>query len=116
MILKLNKQFEDGEFTELAYIENNILIGSCLLDYSNKVNADLFQLYVDIKFRNKGIATKLINECVEIAIKNNIHIISLIAIKDNEIAINLYKKLFFKIVYKYDNGNFLMVRDLKNNE
>ena len=113
MILQLNKEFDGDRFTELVYIENDILQGSCLLNYSNRVNADIYQLFVDIKFRNKGIATKLINECIKIANNNDCHTVTLVAIKDNEIANKLYKNLFFKMVYKYNNGDYLMIRDLK---
>lgn len=54
-------------------------------------------LYIDINFRNKGIATKLIKEIIkEINLLGNYKIF-INVLKENKIAVDLYKKMGFII-------------------
>ena len=52
-------------------------------------------LVVDEKYRNQKIATELINEFINKSKKKNAKYIKLCAFKNNEKAINLYKKFDF---------------------
>ena len=78
--------------------------------------AEILDIFIDIKYRNKGYASKLINKVLNQAHEcNNI---SLEVDAKNENAINLYKKFGFEIktVRKnyYDlNDAYLMVKELR---
>ncbi len=78
--------------------------------------AEILDIFIDIKYRNKGYASKLINKVLNQAHEcNNI---SLEVDTKNENAINLYKKFGFEIktVRKnyYDlNDAYLMVKELR---
>lgn len=85
----------------LLYKEENIPIGYI---FAKKINNDYLidGLYVDINFRNRGIATKLINEII-----NQIHLygnykIFINVLKENKIAFELYKKVGFIIENETD--------------
>lgn len=52
-------------------------------------------LYVKDEYRNKGVATSLIKEAKQYAIKKEAKKISINVISDNEIALKLYYKLGF---------------------
>jgi GNAT superfamily N-acetyltransferase len=54
-------------------------------------------LYVEEEYRNKGIATSLINKVKEYSKNNNIKYISINVLYKNEDAMNLYNKLGFSI-------------------
>jgi len=76
-------------------------------------------IVVDEKYRNTGIATKLINHVEEIAKEKKVVSIFLEVRINNESAINLYKKLnFYKISVRKDYYNnpvcdaIVMVRKL----
>lgn len=78
--------------------------------------AEILDIFIDIKYRNKGYASNLINKVFNQAHEcNNI---SLEVDAKNENAINLYKKFGFEIktVRKnyYDlNDAYLMVKELR---
>lgn len=64
-------------------------------------------LYVDINFRNKGIATKLIKEIIkEIYLLGDFEIF-INVLKENKVAVNLYKNIGF-IVEQEDELKFYM--------
>lgn len=52
-------------------------------------------LYVDIVYRNKGIATKLITEAIKIIKKTKTDFIDITVLANNKIAWNLYKSFGF---------------------
>ena len=54
-------------------------------------------LYIEEEYRNKGIATSLINKVKEYSKDNNIKYISINVLYKNEDAMNLYNKLGFGI-------------------
>jgi len=53
-------------------------------------------LYIDIKYRKKGIGIKLVKKAMEWLKKNEVKHVSLEIHVDNKAAQNLYKKLGFK--------------------
>lgn len=59
----------------------------------NGIKGYICDVFTKEEFRNKGIQTKLLKKCIEFSKENNIESISLLT--DNEIAINIYKKLGF---------------------
>lgn len=95
-------------------VDNNI-IG--FISYSIMYErAEILDLFIDIKYRNKGYASELIKKVLNQAHEcNNI---SLEVDVENKNAINLYKKFEFEIktVRKnyYDlNDAYLMVKELR---
>ena len=72
------------------------------LQLSNKIKtahiAEISGLYIKKKFRKSGIAKKLILFAEEFCIQKNILQIYLGCKAVNEVAINLYKKLSYKII------------------
>lgn len=84
-------------------VDNNMILGYIFIKITNpRLNAELYKeaiidaLYVDKEYRNKGIATKLIEKAKEYSKENNAKKISISVIKDNQKALNLYNKLGFK--------------------
>lgn len=54
-------------------------------------------IYVDVKFRNSGIATRLLKEIINMINLRGTYKIYINVLKANKKAINLYKKLGFSI-------------------
>lgn len=82
----------------LCYEENNIIKGYIYLKpiKNNDLNGYLIDgLYVDIVYRNKGIATKLITEAIKIIKKTKTDFIDINVLANNKIAWNLYKSFGF---------------------
>ena len=82
----------------LLYKEGNNSIGYV---FAKRVDDGylLDGLYVDINFRNRGIAHKLLNEAIKLTSSYNIYIKVL---KENKVAYNIYKSLGFKIKEEND--------------
>lgn len=82
----------------LLYKEDNINIGYI---FAKRIDDGylLDGLYVDINFRNRGIAHKLLNEAIKLTSSYNIYIKVL---KENKVAYNIYKSLGFKIKEEND--------------
>lgn len=64
-------------------------------------------LYIDINFRNKGIATKLIKVIIKKIYSLGNYKIFINVLKKNKVAVNLYKNIGF-IVEKEDELKFYM--------
>jgi ribosomal protein S18 acetylase RimI-like enzyme len=110
----------DENFVVSNYFINMIKEENILLLYKNenkpigyifakKINGKYLidGLYIDINFRNKGIATKLIKEIIrEIYLLGNYEIF-INTLKKNKIAVNLYKNNGF-IVEQEDELKFYM--------
>lgn len=60
-----------------------------------KLEALIDGLYVEEEYRNRGIATKLIDEATKWARKMNVGYINLKVLSQNEVAKTLYQKLNF---------------------
>jgi len=109
----MGKKITDNHFSKcLGYFEDNEIIG--FLDYSviyEKV--EINDIYVGIKYRNLGIASKLLEYMINSL--EGIDNITLEVRVDNEIAIKLYKKFGFEIIgvrknYYKDIDGYLMGR------
>jgi ribosomal protein S18 acetylase RimI-like enzyme len=78
----------------LLYKDNNIPLGYIFAKYVD--NSYLIDgLYVDINYRNRGIASKLLYEIINYINNYDIYIN---VIKDNIIAFNLYKSIGFSVI------------------
>ncbi len=112
---KENYEFVNSEFLniytyildniEVAFISFNIIYDRC----------EIIDLFVNKKYRNMGIATKLINE---ISNDFNIDNITLEVNESNSVAIRLYEKLGFNKVairknYYKNNDGILMLKEVR---
>ena len=83
---------DSTKYFEVCEDNNNIVgyIYSIIDDSNSKIDA----LFVDENYRNKGIATKLIENYINYAKNNNIKTITINVLKDNIKAKNIYYKYF----------------------
>ena len=104
-----------SEFTKkYSYTVDNENVGFIIFDIIYD-RCEIIDVYTVEKFRNMGIATKLINEIINDYEINNI---TLEVSVDNCVAIKLYEKLGFKSVAlrkEYYNGTdaFLMLKEVR---
>lgn len=104
-----------SEFTKkYSYTVDNENAGFIIFDIIYD-RCEIIDVYTVEKFRNMGIATKLINEIINDYEINNI---TLEVSVDNCVAIKLYEKLGFKGVAlrkEYYNGTdaFLMLKEVR---
>ena len=78
---------------------------------------ELNYIYVEKSYRNKNIASKLMDKLIEFAIDNKCINITLEVDESNDAAINLYKKYGFTIdtirkKYYGKNDGYLMIREM----
>ena len=110
-----------------VYKDKHLLIALCICSYEKQkdiIAIDVFCLKQE--YRRKGLGTSLLNSCINNCIKNGYQKFSLYVVTTNEKAINVYKKIGFKISKKIDNyynkdappdnDAYLMVLDKTNNE
>ena len=107
---------ESGIFSKyIIYKEEDVLGILCFQFIYDRIEIDY--LYVQEEYRNKGIATKMLDELVKFSVENKGLNITLEVRESNIAAINFYKKNLFKEVssrenyYKDENG-ILMMREL----
>lgn len=82
----------------LCYEEDKIIKGYIYLkivDNTNKKGYLIDGLYVDNEYRNKGIATKLIENALNVIKDTNVDVVDINAMANNSAAINLYKRFGF---------------------
>ena len=80
---------------------NNKVIGCVLI--TNKDDGKLLdEIYIEEKFRNKGIGTSIIKDIIR---ENSI--VYLWVYKENKQAISLYKKLGFKVIDETDSRYYM---------
>ena len=85
----------------LNIVINNKVIGCVLI--TNKDDGKLLdEIYIEEKFRNKGIGTSIIKDIIR---ENSI--IYLWVYKENKQAISLYKKLRFKVIDETDSRYYM---------
>ena len=89
---KLFIAIDDNNIIGYIYIK---LISTDGIDNNKELLIDA--LYIEEDYRNKGIATSLINKVKEYSINNNIKYISINVLDKNIKAKNLYNKLGFNI-------------------
>ena len=96
----------NGQNILLLYKKGNTPIGYI---FAKKINDKYLieGLYIDINFRNKGIATKLIKEIIREIYLFGDYEIFINALKKNKVAVNLYKNNGF-IVEQEDELKFYM--------
>jgi len=90
-----NKMLDDENIILLAYYFNEEIIGYILIRKLSKTTCLLDGLYVLEEYRNKGIATSLLNEAINRCKKLKINHIYINVFEKNEIAKKIYKKLDF---------------------
>lgn len=98
-IIKNSKKLYESGAEYFVIIENSTVIGWVLLDekednFSNKKFGFIYELFVIPEYRNKGIATKLLNFSCEYYKNKNCYEIRLNVYKGNNAAC-LYEKLGF---------------------
>ncbi|MBQ7104384.1 MAG: GNAT family N-acetyltransferase [Bacilli bacterium] len=93
---ELKKEFEMNPYTKIyIYIENDNILG--ILHINDIYDRyEINNIYVLEEYRNKGIASKLLEYVIELGKKNNILNITLEVRKNNVNAIKLYNKYNFK--------------------
>lgn len=114
---QLESSFDSGLFLCIGAFVNDKLIGviSATKSYDD---ADIEGLVTKGEFRNKGIASALINALIENLKNQNIVKIFLEVRESNEGAISLYKKFNFNNISKrqkyYSNGEnaLIFVREI----
>ena len=82
----------------LCYEEDEIIKGYIYLKFienDNKKGYLIDGLYVDNEYRNKGIATKLIENALNVIKKANVDVVDINVMANNSVAINLYKHFGF---------------------
>lgn len=100
---KFGVKYKDNVFSNwLVYKENDIIIGFINYDIIYDTS-EIEYIYVEEDFRNKGIATTLLNEMISELKKLSINSITLEVSEDNIEAINFYKKNGFKEITKRKN-------------
>ena len=103
--IKIDNYYERvcNENNKLFIAVENDIVGYIFIKISDpNKNAEIYKeafidaLYVEEKYRNKGIATSLIKKAKEYAKNMNAKNISINVICSNETALKLYNKLGFK--------------------
>ncbi len=111
-----NNEFTDSEIVIAAYL-NNTIVGfatlvndSCAEEFNETPYLDF--LFVEEQYRNKGIATKLVDRIVKLA-KENYNSLYLVTVSHE----SFYKKLGFEVIGKSTvegciNECFIMKKDI----
>lgn len=82
----------------LCYEEDNIIKGYIYLKPVNNDSQNCYLidgLYVDNEYRNKGIATKLIENALNVIKETNAAVVDINVMANNSVAISLYKRFGF---------------------
>lgn len=105
LINRINEYIDENVPKELKnyknIVVNNKIIG-CLLVYPKDDGILLDEIYLEEEYRNNGIGTNIIEKII----KDN-NIIYLWVYKANKKAINLYKKLDFKVIEESDSRYYM---------
>lgn len=115
---EFNKSFpQENPFSQkLVCVKDNCIVGILLFDIMYE-RAEIDYICVIKDYRNKEIATELINKMFSLLIDRQVETVSLEVRKSNIPALNFYKKMGFvetsirKKYYKNEDG-ILMVRKL----
>ncbi len=108
---------EIGVYTKYySYIENDLIVGFLSFDLIYD-RAEINYIFVEEKYRKKGIATKLLNHMLDIC-NNECNNITLEVKESNKSAINFYLKNGFIEVarrekYYQDEDGILMIKEMK---
>ena len=100
---KFGVDYKDNPFTHwYIYEEDNELLGFINMDIKYD-KSELVYIYVKEEYRNKGIATKLLNEAITDLKQKEVINITLEVNENNQKAINFYLKNGFKTVALREN-------------
>jgi len=91
-----NNLINNENIVLLAYYSEEEIIGYILIRRVEKNVCLLDGLYVLEQYRNQGIANKLLNAALKKCKEFNVKYVDIKVMKNNEIAMNIYKKLNFK--------------------
>lgn len=115
-LFKVKEMLDDKLTKVIVYVVDDYVVGfviaTCLYE-----NVDILSIVVDREYRNKKIASNLIDYLFS-ELDSSVEVITLEVAVDNEKAINLYKKFGFEVINvrkKYYNGKdaYLMGRSIK---
>lgn len=112
---KKNYSFVDSEFLKIySYIDENKVVAFLLFNVMYE-KCEIVDIFVLKEYRNKGIASKLIDEITNDYTVDNITLeVSML----NKNAISLYEKLGFKKIavrknYYKDSDGILMLKEVR---
>lgn len=112
---QVNYSFVDSDFLKIySYVTNDKVVAFLLFNVMYE-KCEIVDIFVLKEYRNKGIASKLINEITNDYTVDNITLeVSML----NKSAINLYEKLGFKKIavrknYYKDSDGILMLKEVR---
>ena len=105
----VNKTIPKQIFEYKNIVLNNIIVGSFLIT-KNENGLLLDEIFIEEKYRNKGIGTSIIKDVVS---KSNSNVY-LWVYKDNIKAFNLYNKIDFNIKEKTDSRYYMEYKVVEN--
>ena len=105
----VNKTIPKQIFEYKNIVLNNIIVGSFLIT-KNENGLLLDEIFIEEKYRNKGIGTSIIKDVVS---KSNSNVY-LWVYKDNIKAFNLYNKIGFNIKEKTDSRYYMEYKVVEN--
>ena len=89
-----------GKYAVIVAVENDIVVGwASLSPWSDRCaygNTADIAVYIKEDFRGKGIGKKLVEELLKRAPRNGLHTAIAKICSENEVSINLFKKLGFE--------------------
>ena len=114
MVNNINEMLEDKYSKVLVYEEDDMVVGF-ITATDLKETCDILSLVVDPKYRNKMVATNLLDYLIS-ELDENLKLITLEVASKNIAAIKLYEKLGFEVVnvrknYYKDDDAYLMARE-----
>ena len=104
---RLNYPFNFNRWVELTYKDSNVKsfvlkedkwvigIGNIILNKNTKF-AHALHIFIDSKYRNKGLGTKMLQYLEALAKDDNMITISINVMPKNKSALKLYEKMGFK--------------------
>ena len=89
--------YKNSDIESFALKENKWIvgIGNIIFNEDNK-RAHTLHIFIDAKYRKKGLATKMLQHLESLAREKKMSILTLRVMPKNEPAINLYEKMGFE--------------------
>ncbi len=114
MVNNINEMLEDKYSKVLVYEEDDMVVGF-ITATDLKETCDILSLVVDPKYRNKMVASNLLDYLIS-ELDENLKLITLEVASKNIAAIKLYEKFGFEVVnvrknYYKDDDAYLMARE-----
>lgn len=120
---RLNYPFNFNKWVELTYNDCNVKsfvlkedkwvigIGNIILNKNTKF-AHALHIFIDSKYRNKGLGTKMLQYLEALAKDDNMTTISINVMPKNKPALKLYKKMGFKEIKSNKRQDWLKLQKL----